>query len=246
MTKDFLKNTIKEQYLKEGNNMSSNNTTFISDKINDDQDKEVASVSLNNLQRGDFCFMFYDLSGVTSNMEKFNPILVVDWFDYGGTRYLYGLSLNFLPINIRVNFFNTIFNNNLKILEKNNFNDISKQKPIQNINFTNVYKLLYSIGFEWAIRKFDVKKINKTYLISTNIMKEFITMSTYKFTGVPDDKIVQIWQSKIVKQQERQKKLINELLNNYDNMSKELNEKYQSLDDRNEKLSNSLDIIKKI
>lgn len=244
MIKDFFKNSVKEQYLKDSNNMFSNNTTIISDKINNDQDKDVVSVSASSLQKGNFCFMFYDLSGKTTNMEKFNPLLIVDWFDHGGTRYLYGLSLNFMPINIKVNFFNMLFNNNLKIIEKNNFVDITKERPLQNINFTNIYKLLYAIGFEWTIRKFDIKKINKTYLISTNIIKEFITMSTYKYTGVPDDKIIQIWQSKIVKQEERQRIMISELLNDYEKMGKELNEKYQTLDDRNDKLNDSLNIIK--
>lgn len=244
MIKDFFINTVKKQYLEQGDKMYSNNTTVISNKLNDGQDKDVVSISASNLNKGDFCFLFYDLQGKSSNMEKFSPIMVVDWFDYNNTRYLYGLSLNFIPINIKVNFFNMLFNNNLKLLEENIKNSTDKQKPIKNIDFTNVYKLLFSIGFEWSIRKFDIKKINKTNLISTNIIKDFITMSTYKFTGVPDDKIIQIWKSKIVKQEERQQKLIKELLNDYDQMRNDLNDKYQTLDNRNEKLNDSINIIK--
>lgn len=244
MNKDFFIKSVKEQYLSEGNSMYSNNTTVISNKLNNSQDKDIEQVSTTSLQKGSFCFMFYDLQGKSSNMEKFNPILVVDWFDHNSTRYLYGLSLNFLPINIKVNFFNMLFNNNIDTFEHNLDLDANKQRPISNINFTNIYKLLFSMGFEWAIRKFDITKINKTFIVSTNIIKEFITMSTYKFTGVPDDKIIDIWKSKIVKQGERQQKMIKELLDDYDNMRNELNEKYQSLDSRNEKLSDSINIIK--
>lgn len=246
MIKDFFIKGVKEQYLKDGSKMYSDNTTVISNKLNDGQDKDIVSTSASNLNKGDFCFMFYDLQGKSSNMEKFNPIMVVDWFDHNNTRYLYGLSLNFIPINIKVNFFNMIFNNNLKTLDDNIKLDTIKQKPVDNINFTNVYKLLFSIGFEWAIRKFDITKINKTNLISTNIIKEFITMSTYKFTGVADDKIISIWKSKINKQQKRQQNLIKELLNDYGQMRDELNEKYQTLDDRNDKLNDSINIIKKV
>jgi len=242
--KDFFIQKVKEQYLEQGNNLYLNNAEFISEKINNNSDTDILPVSIKSIQKGKFYFMFYDLSGKSSNMEKYNPILAIDWFDLNQTRYLYGVSLNFMPVNIRVSFFNILFNNNITTYEENEFKNTIDETPLDQINFTNVYKLLFSIGFEWTIRKFDVQKINKTYNISTSIIDKFITMSTYKFTGVPDDKLVDIWRTKIVKQSERQQKLIKELLNDYEEIKKELTSKYQSLDDRNENLNNSLQLIK--
>lgn len=241
---DFFLDKVKTQYNEMGNIMYLHNSEIIAEKINNNNDQDILPINLTSIQKGNFYFIFYDLQGKSSNMEKFSPILAVDWFDHNNTRYLYGLSFNFIPLNIRVSFFNTLFNNNKNIFEKNEFEKTQNELPLQQINFTNIYKLLFSIGFEWSIRKFDIQKINKTYLISTNIITEFITMSTYKFTNVPDDKLIDIWRVKIKKQSERQQKLIKELLGDYDKIQKELNNKYQTLDDKNEQLNNSLKIIK--
>lgn len=242
-SKDFFINKVKDQYNEDGNSMYLKNADIISDKINN-PDEDVAPVRIGSIQKGKFYFMFYDLDGKSTNMEKFNPLLIIDWFDLNQTRYLYGVSLNFMPVNIRVSFFNILFNNNISVYEENLVKSITQEKPLGQVNFTNIYKLLFSIGFEWTIRKFDVQKINKTYLISNNIIDKFITMSTYKFTKVPDDKLVDIWRTKIINQSERQQKLIKELLNDYNAIQDELSSKYQTLDDRNEKLNNSLNLIK--
>jgi hypothetical protein len=89
-----------------------------------------------------------------------------------------------------------------------------------------------------------MRLINKVYCVSTTILTEFITMSTASFTGVDDLKLIDIWKKKIVEQEERHKRIIKELLGDYKKMSSELNEKYMSLEDRNDNLQESLNIIK--
>jgi hypothetical protein len=68
-------------------------------------------------------------------------------------------------------------------------------------------------------------------------------MSTYKFTKVGDDKLIEIWQKKIKEQEQRHKKIIKEILNDVDNMSKEFDKTYKTLDEKQNSLEESLKII---
>jgi len=246
MKNDFFIKGVKEKHKEYGTDLYLKSMEFFSNEINNSNSVVVQQVRANKLLKGNFYFMFYDLSGKTSKMEKFNPILLIDWIDRDGTRKLYGLSINFIPVAIRVMFFNNVLNFNLSIIEKNTTRKIENELTLDSINFANIYKLLGAIGFEWAIREFDIKLVNKIYHVSTNILTEFLTMSTSRFTGVDDGKLVQIWKKKIMEQEARHKKIIAELLNDYGKMNKELNSTYESLDKRNENLQESLALINKL
>jgi len=244
MEKNFFINSIKKDYELNGSNIYNLNSKFISKCINENDNVE--KISIKDISKGYFYFMFYDLSGKSSKMEKINPLLIIDTFDTAGTRLIYAVSLNFIPITIRVLFFNNLFNYNLSVLKDNLNLNTMKQDPLSGVNFTNIYKLLYSIGFEWCIRKFDIKLINKIYKINTNILKEFITMSTSKFTGVNDNKLLEIWKKKINEQETRQKKLIQEMIKDFNSIENELNKNQLSLTEKNEYLEKSLSLINKI
>lgn len=244
MRKDFFIDDVRDDYKLNGSNISNLNTKFITNCINTNEDIE--QIRATDIVKGNFYFMFYDLAGKSSKMEQFNPLLIIDHFDAAGTRLIYGLSFNFIPTSIRVMFFNNLFNYNLTILEDNKDRDTMKQNPMDNINFTNIYKLLYSIGFEWCIRKFDIKLINKIYKVNTNILRQFITMSTSKFTGVNDNKLLEIWKKKINDQDKRQQKMIQEMLKDFKSIETELNKNQLTLTEKNEYLEKSLSLIKNI
>lgn len=245
MTKDYFKDSIKDQFKLEGNNMYGTNAEFIIDGINNSTDN-IMPINLNNIEAGKFYFIFYNLSGKSTNMEKFNPLFVIDTVDMDNTRYIYGVSINFLPVTVRTVFFNNLCNFNLSNIEKNLKVDLNSEYAFENINFANIYKLLYSIGFEWSIRRFDCKLVNKTINISTDILPKFITMSTVKMTGVDDLKLIDIWHKKIQEQEERHKKLLKEILGDYKKMDKELTDNYNTTSKNNDNLEKSLALIKKI
>lgn len=245
MKQDYLQNKIKEQYIAEGLNMYLNNTKFITDGINQGNEA-VQESDLRNLERGKFYFIMYDLNGKTSTMEKFNPLFVIDWFDLQGTRMVYGVSCNFLPITIRTVFFNNICNHNLSTIKDNLDKDIPKQQAFTGINFANIYKLLYNIGFEWSIRQFDAKKITKIFEVSTNAIDKFLTMNTQKLTGVDEGKLMDIWKKKILEQEKRHTKILRQILEDYKEMDNELSKTYETLDTRNNNLQESLNILNKL
>ena len=245
MEKDYLKNTIKKQHQEVGSNLYNDNSEFIIKEMNS-ENEDIRPINLSQMERGKFYFIFYDLQGKSSNMEKFNPVFVIDWMDENNTRNLYAVSTNFLPVAIATLFFNNLLNYNLDILEDNKSLKIDKQSPLQNINFATIYKLLYSIGFEWSIRKFDCKKINKVQEINMNILSKFITMSTHKMTGVDDGKLIEIWKSKITQQEERHKKIIESLINDYTKIENDLSKQIQTLSQQETNLEESFKMMKQI
>lgn len=245
MQADYLQNKIKQQYIAEGIDMYNNNTTYITNALNQG-DKHVNETDLRNLERGKFYFIMYDLNGKSSNMEKFNPLFIVDWFDLQGTRMIYGVSCNFLPITIRTVFFNNLCNHNLSVIEENLNKDYTKQQAFTGINFANIYKLLYNIGFEWSIRQFDAKKIHKVFEVSTNVLEKFLTINTQKMTGVDEGKLMDIWKKKIVEQEQRHTKILKQILEDYKEIDKELSKTYETLDMRNNNLQESLNILNKL
>lgn len=242
--KDYLKEEIKLMYNEFGSNLYLKCAEEITDILNDTNDLNSKTINLSELERGKFYFIFYDLQGKSSNMEKFNPIFVIDWTD--NKKYIYGVSINFIPVSVRTVFFNNLFNYNLDVVEKNMDLKIENQLPIKSINFELIYNMLYKIGFEWSIRKFESPLINKVNVISTNILATFISMSTAKFTGVNDLKLVEIWHKKIKEQDVRHKKIIAELLSDYTKMNSELTIQYNSVMTKENNLDNSLKLINKL
>lgn len=244
MKTDYFKDTIREQHKLEGGNLYRTNYEYVTNNINDSRSNVIVPVNLSSIEKGKFYFMLYDLQGKSSKMEKFNPLFVIDWNDENNTRYLYAVSINFIPVSIRTVFFNSLCNFNLDTIEDNKKLTVEKQESFDNINFATIYKLLYSIGFEWSIRKFDCKLINKIYGVSTEILPIYITMSTAQMTGVDDGKIIDIWHKKIQEQEQRHNRMIKELVGDYEKMNKELTNAYKSVDVRNDNLEKSLQLMK--
>lgn len=246
MKLNFLKTLVHEQFSKEGNNMYYNNTDKILHYLNNKVHDKVEPINLNNIEKGKFYFMFYDLQGKSSKLEKFNTILAIDWVDMDKTRYLYGVSINFIPVAIRIVFFNFLFNQRIKTFDKIEGVMPSNQNPITGLSLGAMYKALKTVGFEWSIRKFDVRLMNNAYCLDWNIIHEFLSMSTSKLTGVDDNKLMEIWKSKLDKQEKREQEFISKLLGDYKNMEKEFEISFQSLYESEDNLAKSLNFFKSI
>lgn len=214
---DIIKDKIKLLYQEKGSSVYNYCADFIKHEINNNRSENILATTIDSIVKGSFYFILYDLNGKSSKMEQYNPILAVDFVN----RSLYGLSLNFIPVNIRVTLFNKIYSK-LDTLKKNADLDIENQQPLPNTNYNTIYNILKSIGFEYAIRTFDLSLINKVYQISTNILPEFIAMNTQTFTGVDEGKLVDIWLKKINEQEQREQELMKELLSDFTKIEAEI------------------------
>ena len=245
MKPDFFKDIVNAQFQAEGNKMYQNNSELVLGYFRDKDSTKFELSNFSDVQQGKMYFILYDLDGKSSKMEKYNPLFVVDFGFFDNTKWIFALNINFIPVAIRVIVFNQIFNASLDM-----FDDIDKspikQEPVDNITFGVVYKMLKSLGFEWAIRKFDYKKVNQIYSIDLNIAYRFVTMSTAKLTGVDDGKLIDIWKKKLATRKEREKKMIGEILGDYKKMQEELKKNSLSLSEKENELYKSVQFLKTI
>jgi len=220
---------IKVLRKKEGKSLAENSTSWLIEKLQKPDDK-VQQVGLNDMVPGKFYFMMYDLSGKSAKLEQYNPILFVDFKHVGHTKILFGLSFNFLPSRMRLLFFDKLFDNYPFIFEEKDDKHKKGQpeQPLKGINYNNIYNLLTKIGYEYVIREFDLRKINKVYEVSMSKLPQFLTINTYTFTNVDDEKLAQIWLAKLKTREERHQKLLLDIASGYDKIEKTLNDEFNS------------------
>lgn len=245
MQRDFFKNLVQLQFNELGSSMYGHNSEMFLGWLRDGDHDKLKPISQGELERGRLCFILYDLQGKSSKMEKYNPLFIIDWANIDNRRYLFAVNCNFMPVAVRVMVFNVIFNSDPGVLTDLD-PDPSRQEPVSGMTFGKVYKLLKSVGFEWAIRKFEAVRINESYLVNFDNAKEFITMSTAKLTGVDDGKLLEIWKKKIKDQSKRENQLIKELLGDYKSMEKELGKSIESVTEQEETLYKSLDFLRRL
>lgn len=215
-----LKEMIRKQYDVHGSSLPQHASQAVYDEL---QNPGKLMAPGDDIRVGGFAFLLYDLAGASSRMEQYSPVLVCGTNAVMSKKYLWGLSLNFIPTNIRIVFFDQLFANYGKTLEHNaKSSSISKEKVLADITFESMYKALQSIGYEYALRQFDMSKINNFYNVSTNFLDLFLTFDTRRFTGVDEGKLMEIWMAKLDAQEERHQKMMMKLYNDYDLMAETL------------------------
>lgn len=226
---------IKLLKSKEGNKLSENSTKWLLDKLKNPNDVFKA-IRLNKILIGKFYFILYDLQGKTSKMEQYSPMLIVDFRNQMNKKLVYGISVNFIPKNIRILFFNSLLKNY----------DQEKNRPIK-INFKIAFNLLDSIGFQYCIRELDASLINKVYEIDASAINRFLTIDTYPITNVDEKKLAEIWLSKLKKREESLQKRISELITDYSEISKtfekqmkDYKKEFENIQDSKDHLNNLL------
>lgn len=88
--------------------------------------------------------------------------------------------------------------------------------------------MLQTIGYEYALRQLDMSLINKVYEVSFGFLDRFLTFDTRRFTGVDEGKLLQIWMKKINEQEERHRKMLLLLYNDYEKMADTINKSIDS------------------
>jgi len=210
-------------------------------------DEGFKTVRPKNMYVGKFYFMMYDMQGKSSKMEQYSPILLVDFRKVATKKILYGISINFLPQNIRLLFFDEF----LKPFE-NVFEPIDSEekkggpeKPLP-ISFQIAFEALDKIGFQYVIREFDADKINKVYEVKMSMLPRFMTVNTTVLTEVDEQKMAEIWLSKLKNREEAVQKRISELITDYKEITKTFDKEFKSYEREFEKIEKSKKNLKSL
>lgn len=216
--------TIRKE---EGKDFSENSSRWLIDALQNNSEG-VQQVKMGDMYVGKFYFLMYDLAGKSAKLEQYSPILLVDFKHVFNTKILFGLSFNFLPARMRLIFFDKLLDNYPKVFEAPD--DKSKkgqpEQPLRGINFNNIYNLLSKIGYEYTIREFDARLINKVYEVSMVHLPRFLSVNTQVFTNVDDAKLAQIWLAKLKTREDRHQKMLLDIASGYDKVEKTLEDEF--------------------
>jgi hypothetical protein len=185
---------------------------------------EVKLVQAKDIWYGRFYFFHYLDK---SDWMKYSPVYVADFKKFGNKIILYCVNLNFLPLELRVAFFD-----NFMIEQDFIKNDFLKVK------MQEVYNKLRSMYFEYALMEFDASHIRMVHQIHLDILPRFIISGHPKVIYDPK-KLRDISTTKIKDSDKRHKEMMNSLASDFFETTKEIPEKYQTLKKHIQRLRNN-------
>jgi hypothetical protein len=175
---------------------------------------EVKNINLKDLYPGGFYFLHYKDS---SNWMKYSPIFVVDFKKFSNKIIIFGVNLNFIPMEVRV----LIFDKFIKNEDFDNNNTLA-------VTFQGMYNELRTLGFEYAIMEFDALNIEIIHRIHLNKLARFLYHQHPKATYDPK-KLVEIWKAKIGTRDQRHKEMMVALVEEFYDVNFDIDEKYKVL-----------------
>lgn len=137
---------------------------------------ELSSISIKNINLGCFYLIKYNYNG----NKIYCPIFTLEYKVIKNKNILYAINLDYLPYTYKSNFFINLMNFYKQIYDDNiDINDATNEKPLPNITFEKVYRLLKSNGgYEFSVTAFDILKITEVCRVSTNILHRFLFLNT--------------------------------------------------------------------
>jgi|VirMetMinimDraft_7_1064189.scaffolds.fasta_scaffold87594_2 hypothetical protein len=170
----------------------------------------VTPIPVSKMYNGGIYFIYYKDE---SNWMSLSPILCADIRD---KRIIFGINMNFLPLEIRMD----LFDDMVLDLENNN-KQSNGMTPFHFLNFESAYKKLLRRGFEYAIVEYDVSRIVRVFNIKYEDLSTWIYSQHPKNIYDPN-KLYQIWAAKLKDRPERHKDLISKLVEDFYNVTDEL------------------------
>lgn len=183
----------------------------------DPDNDTVKPIAISKIKRGGIYFIWYKDE---SNWMKYSPILVADYRD---KKIIFAMNMNFLPLEIRLDFFDDITKN---IWDNNN--QSHGMNPFHFMTFEKIYKKLIKYGFEYSLVEYDISRIIRVVEIDMENLHEFLYSSHPKNIYDPN-KLYQIWKAKYNKRSERHKELIVRTVDDFYNVKDEIIDEVKTL-----------------
>jgi hypothetical protein len=201
-----------------------NNSLFFLKKFSA-SDESVTNVNPSTIQIGGFYHLHYMDD---SNWMKYSPIFTVDFKKFSNMLIVFGVNMNFLPIEIRI----SIFDN---FIQKNDF----EKDNLLAVNFEGIYQELRKYGFEYAIVEYNVVQIKLAHKINMADVPRFL-YSGHPVNIYDPKKLYSIWKAKIGKRNERDADMSKYLANDFTKMEEEFKDRITTLKEHVERLKRSV------
>lgn len=214
MTK--LSDRVKLSLLNNGDGMVDNfknNSLFFFD-LYKKSIPEFLMVNTKDIQIGGFYFLHYQDK---SNWMKWSPVFIADYKKFNNKIIIFAINFNFIPLEIRVMLFD-------KFISDQDFDNNS----LLSVNFRGVYDELRSLGFEYALMEFDALRVVYSHKVSLDLLPRFL-YHQHPGNVYDPNKLMEIWQAKLAKRDQRHKEMMMSLISDFYDMSSDINEKYDVL-----------------
>lgn len=205
-----------------------NNSIYMVDKYSKSDDM-CESISLSDISMGRFYFFHYE---DPSNWMKYSPVFTIENKDLKGMKIIIALNFNFLPIEIRSSIFDKFITE--QMFEKNS--------PLE-VNFKGIYTELLRYGFEYCIVEYNAIQLKMVHRINLELLPRFMYSSHPKNTYDPN-KLMQIWNAKLEKREQRHKELISSTLLDFYEVESVIGDKYDALFGHIKRLQDSFNKFK--
>lgn len=184
-------------------------------------DEYCEAINLSSISKGYFYFFMY---ADESNWMQLAPVFLCDWKKFDNKIIGYGVNFNFIPIQYRVAIFDKIINN------------LTDDNQLSSVNFESMYKILLSVGYEYAIVEFDMSRMKRVYKISYSILPEFLchTHPAIKYDPI---NLYNIWKKKLETKADRHQEMIKLIADEFYNVTGEISDKYKELKSHINRLS---------
>lgn len=189
------------------------NCLYFYDKYSKSSD-EVSNIPIKNISSGGFYFLHYLDE---SNWMQYSPIFLVDFKKFDNKVILLAINFNFIPLEIRVLIFNSY-------ISKKDFDNDSLLK----VDYETVYNILRKVGFEYSLMEYDASRIKLVHKIKLDLLPRFL-YHQHPINIYDPNKLMQIWNAKIDKREQRHKEMILSTLDDFYKVNTELSEKFDVL-----------------
>lgn len=200
-----------------------NNSLFFYDKYNK-SDKDVPSISINNIQIGGFYhFQYLD----DSNWMKWSPVFVTNYKKISNQIILFCVNFNFIPLEIRIFLFDKFIK----------YEDFEKDNLLK-VDYEGMYNELIKYGYEYALVEYNLSQVKIVHKISMNLLPRFL-ISQHPKNKYDPSKLFEIWSVKINDKNKRNQEIMKSMINDFYDINGEISEKYILLKDHIKRLQNS-------
>ena len=219
---------VKLNLLVHGNGIAENfknNSLYFYNKFNK-SDSEVMSIPISNRRKGSFYHLHY-LDD--SNWIKYSPIFTVDFKRLGNLIIIFGVNLNFLPLEVRV----TLFEKFIKEEDFDQDRDLA-------VDLNGMYNELLRLGFEYSILEYNAAQVKLVHKINMSAVPRFL-YSGHPINKYDPKKLYSIWQAKLGTRKDRDAEMSKAMIDDFFNASDEISENYKVLKGHIDRLKKSVE-----
>lgn len=200
------------------------NSDYFAEKYTKSDD-EVTSIPISKIEMGAFYFIHYKDS---SNWMQYSPVFAVSHKKVGNILILHAINLNFIPIDLRVEFFD-------KFMDERNFD---KDLPIK-VDFKRTYDELMKVEMEYTLMEYVLNNVVLVHKINMGSLPKFL------YSGHPKNKydpkkLYEIQSAKRKDRMKRHQEMTKLMMSDLIEVEQEISEKFDVLKNHIQRVRNNI------